>query len=169
MQISVLFFCDPLILLISSSLKFPFLPPRHPWASTYQVLLLSFWKLFLCFSRHHFHPPLLGPLRANFPHDSLPNYLLFLQTLCHHIFTASAISSKWVWSPYLNLKLQLVFLPAGHLCLNFLMSSATLVLTIHIYFPEPVLHHVFPSFIAPTLFSAKKPNQFSHSWLLSLL
>ena len=57
MQISVLFFCDPLILLISSSLKFPFLPPRLLWASTYQVLLLSFWELFLCFSRHHFLPP----------------------------------------------------------------------------------------------------------------
>ena len=142
-------------MLIYSSLKFPFLPPRLPWASTYQVLLLPFWELFLCLSRHLFFP--LDPLRASFPHDSLPNSLLFLQTLCHHIFTASAISSEWVWFPYLSLKLQLVFLPAGHLCLNFLMSSATLVLATRIYFPKPVLHHVFPSFIAPTLSLPKIP------------
>lgn len=118
--------------------------------------LITFLRALSLLLKVSFFPP-LGPLRANFPHDSFPNYLLFLQTLCHHIFTASAISSEWVWSPYLNLKLHLVFLPAGHLCLNFLMSSATLVLITRIYFPKPVLHHVFPSFIAPTLSLPKKP------------
>lgn len=88
--------------------------------------------------------------------------------LCHHIPTTSAILSEWFWSPYFNLKLQLVFLIASwaplpefpavicYSCPNntYLLSQAS----------SP---SCIPFSYCTTTFSAKKNP--SHPWIVSLL
>lgn len=146
------------MLLISSSWKL-FLTPLSQASMSQHISgsVITFLTVLSLLSRLHFSS---GPLRASFSHDLLPNSLLsadsfFATTFPHHPLSSLSDFGLLVLISSFGLYF---LLPAGHLYLDFLLSPATLILIMCIYFPKPVLHHVFLSIIAITTSSSKKPS-----------